>query len=267
MKTFCYLISLVVMQLCSSYAQAQDTSPYSAYSHELYIHNGDTLRYRMLMPANYDVQKSYPLVIFLHGAGERGSDNAAQLLHGGDLFLKDSLRQQYPAFVIFPQCPKDSTWAPLRLNRDSSGKVTGFKFIENDRQPVPGQLVKSLLDSLLTTGKINSKKIYIGGLSLGGMGTFDLLARFPNVWAAGFPICGAGEAASAARFAKVPVWIFHGGADAVVPVVFSQDYYKVLKTLNANVKYTEYPGVGHNSWDNAFAEPELLKWMFSNKKK
>ena len=264
MKTFCYLISLVLMQL---FAQAQETSPYSAYSHELYVHNGDTLRYRMLPPANYDIQKSYPLVIFLHGAGERGSDNAAQLLHGGALFLKDSVRNAYPSFVIFPQCPKDSTWAPLRLNRDSSGKVTGLKFLENDREPVPGQLVKSLLDSLLKTGKINSKKVYIGGLSLGGMGTFDLLTRYPNVWAAGFPICGAGNAATAARFAKVPVWIFHGGADPVVPVFFSQDYYKALKAVHANVQYTEYPGVGHNSWDNVFAEPGLLKWLYSNTKK
>ncbi|WP_218162128.1 dienelactone hydrolase family protein [Chitinophaga sp. CF118] len=246
------------------FAQAQD---YSAYSYETYIHNGDTLRYRMLLPVNYDSQKSYPLVIFLHGAGERGGDNAAQLLHGGSLFLKDSLRQQYPSFVIFPQCPKDSTWAPLRLNRDNTGKVTGLIFSENDREPVPGQMVKSLLDSLLKTGKINSKKVYIGGLSLGGMGTFDLITRYPKVWAAAFPICGAGNAATAARFAKVPVWIFHGGADPVVPVTFSQDYYKALKALNADVQYTEYPGVGHNSWDNVFAEPGLLKWLFSNTKK
>jgi predicted peptidase len=266
MKAFCYLITLVTMQLFGSFAQAQD-SPFSAYSNEVYVHNGDTLRYRMLIPANYDIHKSYPLVIFLHGAGERGSDNAAQLLHGGSLFLKDSIRKEFPSFVIFPQCPQDSTWAPLRLNRDSAGKVTGLAFLPNDREPVPGQLVKSLLDSLLKTGKINSKKVYIGGLSLGGMGTFDLLTRYPNVWAAGFPICGAGDAGTAARFAKVPVWIFHGGADPVVPVTFSQQYYKALKELHAPVQYTEYPGVGHNSWDNVFAEPGLLKWLFSNSKK
>jgi predicted peptidase len=261
MKTLCYLTIFLCMQL---FAQAQD---YSAYSHETYIHNGDTLRYRMLMPANYDIHKTYPLVVFLHGSGERGSDNAAQLLHGGNLFLKDSLRKEYPSFVIFPQCPSDSTWAPLRLNRDNTGKVTGIAFKDNDREPTPGQLVKSLVDSLLKTGKINSKKVYIGGLSLGGMGTFDLLARYPKTWAAGFPICGAGDVANAKKFASIPVWIFHGGADPVVPVTFSRDYFKALQELHANVQYAEYEGVGHNSWDNAFAEPGLLKWLFSNTKK
>jgi predicted peptidase len=227
MKTLCYLTIFLCMQL---FAQAQD---YSAFSHETYIHNGDTLRYRMLPPANYDIHKTYPLVVFL---------------------------------VIFPQCPSDSTWAPLHLIRDNAGRVMGFDFKEY-REPIPGQLVKSLVDSLLQTHKINSKKVYIGGLSLGGMGTFDLLARYPKTWAAGFPICGAGDTANAKNFAKVPVWIFHGGADPVVPVTSSRDYYKVLQDLHADVHYTEYPGVGHNSWDNVFAEPGLLKWLFSNTKK
>jgi predicted peptidase len=261
MKTICSLFTLLMFALNLS---AQD---YSAYSYETYVHNGDTLRYRMLMPANYDIHKSYPLVVFLHGSGERGSDNAAQLLHGGSLFLKDSVRQAFPSFVIFPQCPKDSFWAAGRLNRDTAGKITGFSFPENERQPTPGQLVKSLVDSLVKAGKVNSKKLYIGGLSLGGMGTFDMLSRFPDTWAAGFPICGAGNVSNAKRFAKVPVWIFHGGADPVVPVKCSQDYYSALQALKAPVKYTEYPGVGHNSWDNVFMEPGLLSWLYSNKKK
>lgn len=263
MRTFCALALMIILQLSRFNAEAQDMNEYSS---ELYKSNGDSLRYRLLMPANYDMHKSYPLIIFLHGAGERGSDNAAQLLHGGSLFLKDSIRQQYPAFVLFPQCPQEQTWAPLKLKRDSSNKVTGLLFSTKDESTVPGRLVKSLLDSLLTTGKIDSKRVYIGGLSLGGMGTFDLLTRYPEVFAAGFPICGAGDAATAGRFAKVPVWIFHGGDDKVVPVTYSRDYYKALKDLGADVKYTEYPGVGHNSWDNAFAEPGLIPWLFSNKK-
>ena len=267
MRTFCYLTALILMQLMGLHANAQETNPYSAYMYETYIHHGDTLRYRMLAPAGYDSQKSYPLVIVLHGAGERGSDNAAQLIHGGSLFLKDSVRNEFPSFVIFPQCPTNSGWGPIHFNRDSTGKMTGFSFPEGEEITVPARLVMSLLDSLLKTGKVNSKRVYLGGLSMGGMGTFDLLARYPDTWAAAFPICGAGNVSSAPRFKKVPIWIFHGGADPVVPVVYSQDYYKALKGLGADVKYTEYPGVGHNSWDNAFAEPGLMKWLFSNRKK
>jgi len=99
------------------------------------------------------------------------------------------------------------------------------------------------------------------------MGTFDLLARYPQKWAAGFPICGAGAVENAKKFKSIPVWIFHGGADPVVPVQGSRDYYEALKKLKAEVKYSEYPGVGHNSWDNAFAEPDLVPWLLSHKRK
>ncbi|KAA2240101.1 phospholipase [Chitinophaga agrisoli] len=259
-----YLLLLALTLMNIFPMQAQDMS---AYSHETFMHNGDTLRYRMLTPLNYDMHKAYPVIIFLHGSGERGSDNAAQLLHGGDLFLKDSLRREFPAFVIFPQCPQNEAWAPFKLKRDSTGKVAGADFPHDAPPTKAGALVKALLDSLLATGKVDSKRVYIGGLSLGGMGTFDMLARYPDVWAAGFPICGAGDAKTASIFGgKVPVWIFHGGADPVVPVSFSRNYYLELQQLHADVKYTEYPGVGHNSWDNVFREPGLLPWMFSHHK-
>jgi len=248
------------------YMQAQDVDM-SVYSRESFYKDGDTLQYRMLEPLHYDSYKKYPVIIFLHGSGERGRDNAAQLLHGGALFLKDSIRQAFPAIVIFPQCPPDMTWAPFRLKRDTSGKVTGAEFPTDVPQPKPGALVKALLDSLLASGKVDPKRVYIGGLSLGGMGTFDMIARYPDVFAAAFPICGAGNVSTAANYAKkIPVWIFHGGADPVVPVQFSRDFYAELQRLHGEVKYTEYPGVGHNSWDNAFAEPGLVPWLFKHHK-
>lgn len=259
------LFILMMTMISFSHTQAQDME---AYSREAFISNSDTLRYRWLTPAGLDVHKKYPLIIFLHGSGERGSDNGAQLLHGGALFLKDSLRQAFPAYVLFPQCPQNEAWSPREAQRNDSGKVIGMSFPADAPPTKPGALLKALLDSLIASGKIDTRRIYIGGLSLGGMGTFDMIARYPDLFAAAFPICGAGNVQLASRYArKIPVWIFHGDADPAVPVKYSRDFYAELKKLRAEVKYSEYPGVGHNSWDNAFAEPQLLPWLFRHRKK
>lgn len=260
-----YLKSLLFacLLLSGTFAMSQDLSQ---YQYKTFIREGDTLRYRLLLPANYNPRKSYPLIVFLHGAGERGYDNNAQLLHGGEMFLRDSIRKKYPAIVIFPQCPPDQTWAPMKVERDSSGKV---KFdLSADLPPTkPMTLLFGLVDSLSHSKNVNTRKIYVGGLSLGGMGTFYMITRQPNIFAAAFPICGAGNSKEADRFAKtVPVWIFHGGDDKVVPVEASRAYDRELRALGAKVKYTEYPGVGHNSWDNVFVEPGLMSWLFSQTK-
>ncbi|MFY0253997.1 dienelactone hydrolase family protein [Chitinophaga sp. 30R24] len=258
------LFLLGCLLLAGQIAVAQD---YSQYSYESFSRKGDLLRYRLLMPANYDVHKKYPLIVFLHGSGERGTDNNAQLLHGGSLFLEGSIRRQYPAFVLFPQLPPNQTWAPMVFERDSSGKVTRAEFPLDGAPTPPTALLTSLLDSLLATGKIDTKRVYIGGLSLGGMGTFYMISVHPDLFAAAFPICGAGNVKEAYRFAKkVPVWIFHGGDDKIVPVEASRAYNAQLKSLGAEVKYTEYPGVGHNSWDHVFQEPDLLPWLFGHSK-
>ncbi|MGN7822504.1 prolyl oligopeptidase family serine peptidase [Chitinophaga sp. 22536] len=260
-----YLLFCCCLLLAAVCSQAQDLD---AFSYETYYHHGDTLRYRLLTPANYDVHKKYPLIVFLHGAGERGYDNNAQLLHGGTMFLRDSLRNKYPAFVLAPQCPTGSTWAPMSLERDSTGKIIRGDFPLDAPAPPATAALNVLLDSLLSTGKIDKKRVYIGGLSMGGMGTFYMITKRPELFAAAFPICGAGNVAAAGRFArKVPVWIFHGGADGVVPVEGSRVYDAKLKSLHADYRYTEYPGVGHNSWDNVFVEPDLFRWLFSHKKK
>jgi predicted peptidase len=236
MKIFHGLVVLLLLQLSGFYANAQTTPDYSTFSYETFIHNGDTLRYRMLQPQGYESQKAYPLIVFLHGSGERGTDNAAQLLHGGSLFLKDSLRRAFPAFVIFPQCPPDSMWASMKVKRDSTGKAIERSFSDGtDRQSTPGLLVKLLTDSLVKAGKVDSRRLYLGGLSLGGIGTYDILARYPKMWAAAFPICGIGNTGNAVKFKKVPLWIFHGADDNVVPPIGSRGYYEALKKLGADV--------------------------------
>ncbi|HEY2722266.1 MAG TPA: phospholipase, partial [Chitinophagaceae bacterium] len=173
----------------------------------------------------------------------------------------------FPALVIFPQCPVNDLWAYFDTEFDSAGNLKHVIFPFKKEPTTVTFLLKQLLDSLMSLSFADTNRIYIGGLSQGGMGVFDIIARYPNIFAAAFPICGAGKIATADKFAKqTSVWIFHGADDDVVPVYFSRQFYHRLKKLSADVKYTEYPGVKHNSWVNAFEEKDLLSWIFSKSK-
>ncbi len=260
---FCFLLFAVPLM-----ASAQD------FEAREFHREGDILPYRILYPENYDPHKHYPLILFMHGAGERGNDNFSQLKHGSQLFLRDSIRKKYPAIVVFPQCPLNNTWATLSVERDVPRDSTGrpdysrIKFLPDNKPTVPSKLLHQLMDSLVASGSVDTRRIYVGGLSMGGMGTFDILARFPKRFAAAFPICGAGNEQKTSRYAKTTaLWIFHGTDDKIVPPTSSRLFYKRLQREGADVRYSEYPGVGHNSWENAFAEPELLHWLFSHRLK
>ncbi len=257
--TFTLLLSLVMTNLPAQFQQA--------YEKKEFISGGDTLRYRILYPLNYDAHKKYPLVLFLHGAGERGNDNEAQLKHGGKLFADSTMRQQFPAIVVFPQCPQEGWWARITRDPNNKDSLGSFRFVSDQPIGKSLELVNQLLDNLAASGSVNTKKIYLAGLSMGGMGTFELLWRKPNFFAAAIPICGGGDPQKVTIYArKFPIWIFHGASDPTVPVSNSRLMNNALKAAGAKVKYTEYPGVGHNSWDNAFAEASLLPWLFSQKK-
>ena len=259
------IVCLLTLLMSIHFSQAQD---FSAYKKELFIRGTDTLRYRMLYPENYTRGKSYPLIVFLHGAGERGNDNEAQLSHGGALFLKDSLRKQFPAIVIFPQCPADSFWNGFTIRMDTAKADVWNRSLNISGLSTPERLVKLLMDSL-TGHKIADKtRVYLGGLSLGGFGTYDLVIHYPGYFAAAFPICGqANLQVFTERASRVPIWIFHGALDNVVDPQPDRNLIKALQGMGAkNAKYTEYPNANHNSWDSAFAEPGLLPWLFSFKK-
>ena len=221
-----------------------------------------------MYPLNYDTHKKYPLVLFLHGSGERGSNNESQLIHGSKLFADQANREKYPAIVIFPQCPLNDFWANIKRGKsrvDSSKLV--FEFPTDVPMGKSLSLVSQLLDSFVTTGTVNKRRIYVGGLSMGGMGTFEILWRKPGFFAAAIPICGGGNETKVKDYGKkFPIWVFHGDADPTVDVSHSRKMVAALKAAKAKVKYTEYPGVGHDSWTNAFAEPNLLQWLFDQKK-
>ncbi|MCJ8212019.1 prolyl oligopeptidase family serine peptidase [Mucilaginibacter sp. RS28] len=259
------ILALMICLLQSFVSLAQDLSKFDK---GLYVNKKDTLAYRILMPQNFDPTKKYPLVLVLHGSGERGKDNEAQLKFGPKLFLNDTIRQRYPAIVVFPQCPDNSFWSNTEFKRDSVNNKTIFDFKEGGEPTKAMHALLGLIDQLRDKPYVDHDRIYVGGLSMGGMGTFELLRRKPKYFAAAFPICGGDNTVNAKKYArKVPVWIFHGAKDNVVPPDHSIVMVEAIKAAGGTPKFTLYPNDGHNSWDDAFAEPQLVPWLFSNVKK
>jgi predicted peptidase len=226
---------------------------------------GDTLPYRILYPKDYNRSQKYPLILFLHGAGERGTDNELQLVHGSKLFLDSANRKNYPAIVVFPQCPKDSYWSSVLIDRTSSPLTLTFDY---SFPPTPAlSSAIQLTKKIIREETVDNNRVYVIGLSMGGMGTFEAVYREPKLFAAAMPICGGGDTKRYdKRLKNFPFWVFHGDADAVVDVKLSRDMVNRLKQIKADVKYTEYPKVNHNSWDYAFAEPDFLSWLFEQRR-
>jgi predicted peptidase len=223
--------------------------------------DGKALPYQIMYPKDYKPGKKYPLLVVLHGAGERGDDNEAQMKYGKNVFLDSLNRINYPAIVIFPQCPKDSYWSSVKIDR--STVPTSFVFDYSAPINWPLQAVVDLVSSM----KHDKKRTYIMGLSMGGMGTMEAISRNPKMFAAAVPICGGADLSYVAKYAKkVPLWVHHGDVDIVVPVRHSRELVQAVKDQGVEVRYTEYPKVNHNSWDNAFKQPDLLSWIFSHSK-
>ncbi|RYY70492.1 MAG: phospholipase [Chitinophagaceae bacterium] len=261
MKKLLFFLLVMVNALS---AGAQDLS---LYKKEWLVDGKDTLPYRILLPENYNSNKKYPVIFFLHGAGERGNDNEKQLIHGSKLFLRDSIRKNYPAIVIFPQCSESSFWSSVSFKYDSVSKKRSFQFSPTADPTTAMALLLKLTDKVVKEFPVKMDQVYVMGLSMGGMGSFEMVNRRPGLFAAAMPICGGGSPETAAVLAKTSWWVFHGAKDDVVLPVYSDIMVDALKKVNASVRYTVYPDANHNSWDAAFAEPELLHWLFANKKK
>lgn len=263
MRTF--LIGMVLVAGAFINAAGQDTS---IYLKKLFIRGSDTLPYRLLLPRDYDSSEKYPIVLFLHGAGERGNDNVKQLTHGSRIFLQGPIRRRSPAIVVFPQCPEDSYWSNVNINRDEKTGKRTFNFQPDGPPTKAMDLLLDLEKELLTTMPVDSSRIYVMGLSMGGMGTFEIVRRMPNTFAAAIPICGGADTSTARAIRKTAFWVFHGANDDVVPVKHSQDMVAALQSFfnSAPMQFTVYSNTGHNSWDQAFAEPDLLRWLFAQRR-
>ncbi|WP_299099342.1 prolyl oligopeptidase family serine peptidase [uncultured Winogradskyella sp.] len=265
MKHFISFFSLVLFtSFCSLNAQEGKSSK-DLFSYEAHVVDSDTLNYRMLLPENFDESKTYPLVLFLHGAGERGDNNKNQLVHGSSLFLNETTRDSLPAIIIFPQCAKGDYWSKFEADRTT--KPITFKYKYNDNPTTAMALVMDLMDNMVSQPFVKTDQVYVMGLSMGGMGTFEILYRKPKMFAAAIPICGGGDPESAVSYATdVPLWIIHGAKDDVVDPKLSLSMASAILSAGGFPKLTIYDFANHNSWDPAFAEPELLTWLFSNSK-
>jgi predicted peptidase len=217
--------------------------------------NLPAIPYRLFIPPAYDGNQKYPLILWLHGSGSIGHDNRKQISAastlGTHIWIRPENQAKYPAFVLAPQCPEIARcWAAV--------------FDKNLSAPL--LMVIEILESLKMEFSIDPQRIYVAGQSLGGYGTWDLITKRPELFAAAIPLCGGGNTERAGRAAKVPIWAFHGDGDRSVAVTESRNMIAALKRSGGDPRYTEYRGVGHNVWERAFREPSLVEWLFAQHK-
>ena len=198
-----------------------------------------SMKYLLSLPKEYEQRDSWPLLLFLHGAGERGDDLNLVKKHGPPKLIEEG--QEFPFIVLSPQCPRNRWWEPFEL--------------------------AALLDEIVEKYQVDQDRIYVTGLSMGGFGTWSLAAYQPDRFAALVPICGGGEPIMTRLFRPIPAWVFHGAKDPVVPLERSTIMVEAMKKAGGDVKFTIYPEAGHDSWTDSYANPELYEWLLQQKRR
>lgn len=260
MRKFFFLLLLCLFASAPGPVRAQDDVTPGFEARTYRDAGGKTLLYRLFIPKGYDAAKRYPLVVALHGAGERGDDNKAQIRFASRLpWATPASQEKNPCFILAPQCPANDKW----INVDRWDTPV-YRQPEQPTEPL--RLVMELIPALQKEFSIDAGRIYASGLSMGGYGTWELINRRPDLFAAAAPVCGGADETFAERVKQVPLWVFHGGKDTVVLPVQSRRMVEAVRKAGGTVKYTEYPEAGHNSWDPAYAEPSFLDWFFAQRK-
>jgi len=197
-----------------------------------------TINYLLYLPSGYeqDNQKKFPLLIFLHGSGERGDSLPLVKKNGPPSFIEN--RPDFPFITVSPQCPKGTWWV-----------------IED---------LQAMLEQLKLDYRIDTNRMYLTGLSMGGFGTWAWASKFPKQFAAIAPVCGGGDVQFADKLKDIPIWAFHGEADTIVPMKRTKEMVEAINAKGGNARCTIYPAVGHNSWEQAYNEKELFTWLLSN---
>lgn len=259
-----YSTILLFLSFFSAFGQdntnVQELYEFGSYSSS----NGITINYRIITPDSANVidyeESGYPLIVFMHGIGERGDDNRKQLEHGGDLFSNSIIRQSYPAYVIFPQCPDDYFWSMSKSPKSQKDIMKN-----HDETPIMKGVIE-LVENCANTLHVDKSRIYIIGLSMGGLAVYDATWRHPDLFAAAVAICGAVNPDNLTSITDTSFRIYHGMNDDVIPIEASEAAYETLKKRGVDAQLMELPDVGHECWDLAFDSPDFLSWIFSKSK-
>lgn len=215
---------------------------------------GERMLYRLALPQHYSQRKVYPLVLWLHGGAGRGKDNLKQITggntSGSHVWIRPENQSAHPCFVLAPQCPENGQWAtddPVRPSRQL-------------------QLALEVVAELQKRFSIDAERLYVTGQSLGGYGTWAVICEYTQMFAAAVPVCGGGDETQASKPARLPVWAFHGEKDQAVSVEHSRKMIAAIRKAGGTPKYTEYKDAGHVIWDQVFKEPDLVAWMFEQRR-
>ncbi len=239
---FCWLVGFIGLALPGT-ARADEPQPGKQVAQQLTTKddagNETTIHYWLYLPAKHDGKTKLPLLLFLHGAGERGDDLEVVKKHGPPKLCTAQADWQF--ITISPQCPKEKRWEAAILNK--------------------------LVDQVAGKTNADEKRLYVTGLSMGGSGTWALTAAQPNKFAAAVPMCGRGDPAAAKKIVSLPIWIFHGSKDTGSPVALSQTMFDAVKAAGGDkIKFTIDPDAGHDCWTKAYADPALYRWLLEQKK-
>jgi predicted peptidase len=232
---------------------------YYAENTEAHIYtsdSGQSMLYRLFVPKDYDPKKKYPLVFHLHGAGSRGHDNAKHLLPWFAGWIDDAVQKEHPCFILMPQCPPGQQWVntPWKDGSYSYHKVPISQ---------PMKLAKEVFDKVVAENPIDESRIYAVGLSMGGYGAWNFVMRYPELVSAAVPCCGAGDPSMAYKLKDIPIWVFHGDADEIVPFSGSKDMVDAIKEAGGKkIRFTIYKNFGHQAHRRAWKSKELIDWLF-----
>lgn len=252
-----FILAALLLSLLAAAGTAQQETPSAAvagfFAGCYRSPSGEAMQYRLFVPSGYDASKKYPIVLWLHGVAGRGSDNFSQLaggnFAGSHLWTTPENQVKYHALVLAPQVDATKGWARPHTNTP----------------PVAIRLALEILNTVEQKYSIDRAREYVAGQSMGGEGVWAALSIAPRRFAAAIALCGYGNAYMIPRVTKVPVWIFQGEEDPVVPVSRAHQWVAELRKAGGAPKYTEYPGIGHNAWDVAFQEPELAGWLLAHR--